>query len=382
MSDDPVHGVDYLIDYYAILDVERFATQQQLKDAYRKGQMLYHPDRYQGLAPDFQKQAERKSQLLTEAYDLLQNEDSRYEYDQKLASWTKPISRNGNPIIPIDGSGFSFSALARRVGQDAAEADVEAEKLALTFSGFEKATYEFFKNQADSEAGIPVALMPAYIEQLKRRELYLSLRKGFIWGNIGMKNHSPAPELYLTDQTERDLALVRENVRMNLDEQFQLLAQGKKALLAPPAGVDMATEGDRIKKQYDSAIQEHIAKQEEQLRPLVEEHEELINKRFLLEAQIAYHPFSTIITKFLIVEIRLPDGNKLFAFELVSDTNVQSIEDTEIRATWETDGAEAWIRKGFSVVSFTPVGEIEFRSQLEQVVSLHYDKLLKDSRSS
>ncbi len=64
-------------DYYEILGVERGASEAELKKAYRKLAIQYHPDKN----PD-DKQAEEKFKEAAEAYEVLSNADKRARYDQ------------------------------------------------------------------------------------------------------------------------------------------------------------------------------------------------------------------------------------------------------------------------------------------------------------
>jgi molecular chaperone DnaJ len=64
-------------DYYATLGVPREASNDDLKKAYRKLAMQYHPDRNPG-----DKQAEAKFKELNEAYDILKDEQKRAAYDR------------------------------------------------------------------------------------------------------------------------------------------------------------------------------------------------------------------------------------------------------------------------------------------------------------
>ncbi len=64
-------------DYYDVLGVARNASSDDLKKAYRKLAMQYHPDRNQGDAA-----AEQKFKEISEAYDVLKDEQKRAAYDQ------------------------------------------------------------------------------------------------------------------------------------------------------------------------------------------------------------------------------------------------------------------------------------------------------------
>ncbi len=64
-------------DYYGILGVARDASAEELKKAYRKLAMQYHPDKNHG-----NKEAEHKFKEINEAYDVLRDEEKRAAYDR------------------------------------------------------------------------------------------------------------------------------------------------------------------------------------------------------------------------------------------------------------------------------------------------------------
>lgn len=64
-------------DYYEVLGVDKNATADELKKAYRKLALKYHPDRNPG-----DKEAEEKFKEAAEAYDVLSDADKRAKYDQ------------------------------------------------------------------------------------------------------------------------------------------------------------------------------------------------------------------------------------------------------------------------------------------------------------
>ena len=64
-------------DYYEVLGVDKTATENEIKIAYRKLAIKYHPDRNPGNA-----EAEEKFKEAAEAYDVLHDPQKRQQYDQ------------------------------------------------------------------------------------------------------------------------------------------------------------------------------------------------------------------------------------------------------------------------------------------------------------
>jgi curved DNA-binding protein len=81
-------------DYYKTLGVERNASQEDLKRAFRKLAMKFHPDRNQG-----DKGAEEKFKQINEAYEVLSDPQKRARYDQLGESyhqWQQAGNAQGN----------------------------------------------------------------------------------------------------------------------------------------------------------------------------------------------------------------------------------------------------------------------------------------------
>ena len=86
-------------DFYEVLGVEKTASTDEIKRAYRKAAMKYHPDRNPG-----DKEAEAKFKEAGEAYEVLSDDDKRSRYDQFGHQGVDP---NFNPGFGGFGGGFS-----------------------------------------------------------------------------------------------------------------------------------------------------------------------------------------------------------------------------------------------------------------------------------
>ncbi len=81
-------------DFYDVLGVPKNASDEEIKKAYRKLAMKYHPDRNQG---DAAKEAEVKFKEAKEAYEMLSDADKRAAYDQYGHAGVDPNMRGGGP---------------------------------------------------------------------------------------------------------------------------------------------------------------------------------------------------------------------------------------------------------------------------------------------
>lgn len=89
-------------DYYALLAVSRTATEDEIKKAYRKLAIQFHPDRNPG-----DKKAEDKFKEITEAYETLGDVKKREMYDKfGHTQGGNPFAGGGNPF---GGGGYNRS---------------------------------------------------------------------------------------------------------------------------------------------------------------------------------------------------------------------------------------------------------------------------------
>lgn len=94
-------------DFYQILGVDRNASEDEIKKAYRKLAVKYHPDKNQG-----NKEAEEKFKEIAEAYDTLGDAEKKRNYDTFGTS--NPNSGGFNPFG--QGHGFSMDDIFSQFG--------------------------------------------------------------------------------------------------------------------------------------------------------------------------------------------------------------------------------------------------------------------------
>ncbi|KAF0294887.1 DnaJ subfamily B member 2 [Amphibalanus amphitrite] len=104
-----------MVDYYRTLDVPKSATVEQIKKAYRKLALKWHPDKN----PNNKDEATRRFKDISEAYEVLSDESKRRSYDARARSGSagpgrrasqRPHSAHGF----FGSSGFRFSDKKRK----------------------------------------------------------------------------------------------------------------------------------------------------------------------------------------------------------------------------------------------------------------------------
>lgn len=98
-----------MADYYTLLEVGRNATQQEIRQAYRRLARQYHPDVNSG-----EKASEEKFKEINEAYGVLSDEDKRRRYDKYGDNWARSDQMD-EAARARRGGNFSWSS---REGDD------------------------------------------------------------------------------------------------------------------------------------------------------------------------------------------------------------------------------------------------------------------------
>lgn len=93
-------------DFYDVLEVSRSATQAEIKKAYRKAALKYHPDKNPG-----DKTAEEKFREMTSAYEVLSDEQKRAAYDQYGHAAFQQGGMGGGQSSGFHAEGFDINSI-------------------------------------------------------------------------------------------------------------------------------------------------------------------------------------------------------------------------------------------------------------------------------
>jgi molecular chaperone DnaJ len=131
-----------MTDYYELLGISRGATQDEIKKAYRKNAIKYHPDKNEG-----DPQAEAKFKQISEAYEVLSDDKKRQIYDQYGAD----ALRGGGMGGPGAPGGFSSMEEALRTFMGAFGGGGGGESIFDSLFGFNTETAESSARQGASK---------------------------------------------------------------------------------------------------------------------------------------------------------------------------------------------------------------------------------------
>ncbi|MCC2631114.1 MAG: molecular chaperone DnaJ [Candidatus Paceibacter sp.] len=372
---NPIKGQDYLVDYYAVIGVVRSASGEEIKKAIRTRMMEYHPDRFQHVAPQLMDQARKMTELLNEAKEILSDGEKKAAYDTLLANWNKAISTNGMPVIDLTASGFHFNSLIDALEKDPETLAAEREKLALQFSGFNKATFDLVERFATGPGEIPDDVQKAYAEQLAQKDLYLSLLEGFYFDSLGLKNHAAVALLTHTDQVKESINEVREQARTEIAHDILLLSTGGKALLPGSVRIENA---EQAIVHYVEKVDEHVNRYAAELEQLATEREKVLQRRFELGARMTYFPGTEKYTPEVIIKLVVSEKNPAawMSFTIDPEKNsAVSSSHNDLESLEDPAVAKTWIERGFTIITFQLQQDIDIKSQIEQIILNHIERM-------
>jgi curved DNA-binding protein len=238
-------------NYYKILGVEKTTTQEEIKKAYRKLAVKYHPDKNQG-----NKKAEETFKEINEAYDVLGDVEKRKKYEQIGDNWQQHANQNQQEY---------YAQSNKKYNQNQSNSNESR------FSDFFESIFGYSDNikrsttkrrGEDHQANTTITLEEAFHGtsrqvKLSTSQLNLKLKPGITDGQVlKMKekggtgiNGAPAGDLYITIQVAPHNKYERKGNDLYADEPldvFTAIKGGKQVVSAIdkqltvtiPAGTD------------------------------------------------------------------------------------------------------------------------------------------------
>jgi curved DNA-binding protein len=251
-------------DYYQILGVDKKATQEEIKKAYRKLAVQYHPDKNAG-----NKEAEEKFKLIGEANSVLSDPEKRKKYDQLGENWQQFEQAGQQGGNPFGGGQYHYQGdindLFGNAGEGSGFSDFFEQFFgrgagAATGGGGKRRRSSFRGN--DYETEMEITLEEAYngtsrIIQLENEKLRISTKPGAYDGQLlrvkgkGGKGSSPEHhgDLFVRVRLKPHNRFERRGDDLHVTQTIDLLT----AVLGGDAVVETMT--GKIKVKVDAGTQ-------------------------------------------------------------------------------------------------------------------------------
>jgi curved DNA-binding protein len=202
------------IDYYKILGLEKNASADQIKKAYRKLARQYHPD----LNPN-DKEANKKFQQINEANEVLSDPEKRKKYDQYGANWqqAEAYEKARQSQQTTGSAGYGPFTGSEAFGDDFSQGDF-SDFFTSMFGGSGRSSRSEVKFRGqDYNAELQISLREAYathqrVFTVNGKNIRITVPAGIANGQtIKLKGHGgpgvnagPAGDLYITFVIEDD----------------------------------------------------------------------------------------------------------------------------------------------------------------------------------
>ncbi|KAF7197319.1 DnaJ-like subfamily C member 21 [Pseudocercospora fuligena] len=260
-------AVDVKTSYYVLLGVERSATEEEIKKAYRRKALELHPDRNYGN----EEEATKTFAEVQSAYEVLSDPQERAWYD----SHESAILRGGEPgdgNAPVyeDVKVTSADDLARIIGKF--NKNVEFTDSPSGFFGFLRETFEHLAKEEEVAAQWEDAEFLEYPTFGHKDDEYQDVVRSFyaVWSGFSTVKSfswcdryrvSEAPDRFIRRRMEQENAKLRKDAKAEFNEAVRSLVQFVKKR-DPRFVPNTQTEEERQKALRDAAAAQRKRAQE------------------------------------------------------------------------------------------------------------------------
>ncbi|MBC7708087.1 J domain-containing protein [Polaromonas sp.] len=375
MSYEPKEGVDYIIDLYAVAGTAPEANPDELKQALNQRMLEYHPDRLEGLAPEFRSKGESMARLLNRAKVVLLDSGNRQGYDEILAEWEGPVSRDGTPIIRMDR--HLQTEMEGKTPDEIEGIFTEQAKQVESMTGYNPHTLSFLKSMI-TQAGedCPDDLRKAYEDALLSYDRCLAIQEAERSRLLSLPD--PGKSGYRAGLNYADtIAGEIETAKVVRTEELRMLALGGVSTrLALLAGESVEPVGTDIVTVSSLQLPAYYEQQAEKVRELAAKRQEVVEKR-LANFQPTY-PGAELQTEAkpnLAIGVG-EDVYRWFGVAFDSETSSANLDNipAEIAELLNAGDYKAVIERGYNVLTYAPLEQIDIQTQLIDAIEKHADK--------
>ena len=386
MSYEPQEGIDYIVDFYAIAGVEHDTEEAGINKAINKQLSQYHPDRLEGVAPEFQARGERMAQILNKARGILLNADKRQQYDAIYDDWDGPVSTTGDPAIRIEDA--MRAEMSMRSEDDVIAVFFKLDKEADMFASSSQSRADLFERMIEQSGdNAPDDLREQYEATLLEIERNLDVKESQRTSLMGVT--SPVKFSRVTLGYSEEIGSAIEVAKTTQLEVLQARALGgvaqKLAILSGDTQFKPADSVDIARIQLPAYF-EPLA---EQVTDIAEKRQSILEKRlanfiptypeYELQQdaktgvifglgekgadQATYRWFTFIpdFSKGAINSVEMPE----VVNEMISVKNYQAVFDA-----------------GFNVALFSPLEHIDLETLLNEAINKYVDKYYPDDEEN
>ncbi len=306
----PIHGIDYLNDYYAILGVPRDAASEEIKSAYREKMKGYHPDRVSRAGEDIRAEAERKSKLITEAFGILSDEIKRSDYDVKLQSFDpRHVSAEGIPLLDLFSRRIDVDFLISGKSWDSKDAIIAEAKQR---SGYNEVMFDFIEKQYNVAERPSPEVRQLYKQVLTQKNAFLSFVESVAWEDAGVSNQVDSKFIFYPDQ-HVDFRLnqiedVKQKIVGAVDERILALTGGSNPLLLPSGKAlmpgDVENYGAELRGELLKSAVGRFESREDEIKQWSEQRADVLEKLVNLTDWEYYPKQGKFFNKLLVLPVR------------------------------------------------------------------------------